>query len=435
MHEINTTTRYYFFSVSNFIAAWAGGTILGKGIGVINTPFIHGSSILAFFVGTVLGLIFLHIVPKKSSFVIARWFSILGGLSSLILLFIFEYYAFDEKIKGITAIIFFFLLSVRFGFWFYSRVLRASEASGQQQRIAWVEFGYYFGMIFGLVIWQFLGFNISFSNALILDIFMQFSAGFLDLWASRIKVASLDKVISISEKIHPNIESFKNEKKWSWRLSSAVIFLTIGIQVTIFSLSNQISKEFGTYILAFFYLGVSIAALFCKFYKIQIDWNPISTKKQGYAVLYSIANHRKPKISFLFSIIITAFIVSLAICSTFNWPWVFYFKGGDLTFNKFAINPFLIFFFVTFSAFCYEVLALAILDRIGFEERILNQNGTLMRTYGFMGLAAAIAFWLLDMTKNSKLGLILIFSSCLLFSCLIIWKRNFVYLENSSQDI
>ena len=57
--------NYYFFSLSNLIAAFGGGLILGKGVGIINLPYLQGGSILAFFIGTIFGLLFLQFIPER----------------------------------------------------------------------------------------------------------------------------------------------------------------------------------------------------------------------------------------------------------------------------------------------------------------------------------------------------------------------------------
>lgn len=125
-----------------------------------------------------MGLIFLQLVPKKFANHIGQMFSIFGGITSLFLFFIFYKYSINGEIYSLPASAFFFLLSVRFGFWFYSRVLRAANSAGFKKRIAWVEFGYYGGIILGLIIWQILNFEIALSSILIIDAFMQFIAGF-----------------------------------------------------------------------------------------------------------------------------------------------------------------------------------------------------------------------------------------------------------------
>ena len=48
MHYGRTISRYYLFSISNILAAFGGGLILGKATDVIMNPALHGGSILAF---------------------------------------------------------------------------------------------------------------------------------------------------------------------------------------------------------------------------------------------------------------------------------------------------------------------------------------------------------------------------------------------------
>ena len=50
-----SSSRYYIFAVSNFLAALGGGLLLGKASNVIVSPsYLHGGSLLAFFIGTIL---------------------------------------------------------------------------------------------------------------------------------------------------------------------------------------------------------------------------------------------------------------------------------------------------------------------------------------------------------------------------------------------
>ena len=67
---------YYLPAFSNLMAAFGGGIILGKGVGIIDSPYFHNGSILAFFIGTVLGLVFLQSIPKQISKFAAPFFAI-----------------------------------------------------------------------------------------------------------------------------------------------------------------------------------------------------------------------------------------------------------------------------------------------------------------------------------------------------------------------
>lgn len=126
MSKKGISSQYYLFSLANLSAAFGGGIILGKGVAIIDLPYLHASSILAFFIGTLLGLVFLQNIPDKRAKYFAKFFSINGGGISLILFYIYRNYSFESKLNGVIAIIFFVLLCLRFSFWFYSRVMRAT---------------------------------------------------------------------------------------------------------------------------------------------------------------------------------------------------------------------------------------------------------------------------------------------------------------------
>ena len=87
-------------------------------------------------------------------------------------------------------------------------------------------------------------------------------------------------------------------------------------------------------------------------------------------------------------------------------------------------NSLLICTFVFISAFIYEIISLSLLDRIGYEENNLGGSGMIMRTYGLMGLGAAIGFWTLglmdDLLKSSLATLVV----CLSFAAITVVKRN-----------
>lgn len=420
--------RYYLFALSNFLAAFGGGMILGKGMGTITTTFVQGGSLLAFFVGTVLGLFFLQLVPEKWSKTFAYSFSFCGSLTSFCLLIIFYYYSINEKISGMVALLFFFLLSIRFGFWFYSRVYRASDAAGQQQRIAWVEFGYYAGIIFGLIIWEFLGVNMSI--ALIIDAFLQFSAGSMDLLANHMQKSPASKFNKQErEPLFRNIINNKpNEKIWGWRLASAVVFLTIGTQVVTFSLAHQVSGCLGSYILAFFYIGVAIAAIICGKFKIRLKWDRHKDRSQGYPVICYHLMKSEKRISFFLMGILPLLGILIAVLGILLWRWSVLISGDNhILFNNREI---LLLIFVCIAAFFYEILALAIIDRIGLEEKFLNRSGMVVRTYGLMGMGAAVSLWMLGIIENSLFGLISILGVCLVFTMLAVWKRSPTYFED-----
>jgi len=388
------------------MAAFGGGMILGKGIGIINSPFLKGDSLLAFFAGSVLGLFSLQLIPEKYAKNVARCFAIFAGLTSIILLILFDNFSVNGKLENIPAFIFFLFLSMRFGFWFYSRVLRATDAAGQKQKIAWVELGYYLGMIFGLIIWQFLSINIPLRFALILDVILQITAGLLDIFASQIPVPQLSPILT--EKMSSPTTN-KNNMSPAWRLASAVALLTVATQVIIFNLAHQVTEWFSSYIIAFYYFGVSIAAFTCKKLTIQLDWN----NSFASAVIYCDANKAK-QFNFLSGTtlsILSVLIITIGIIH-YNWGTLSYTQNNTLL--NIGWNEILLLFFITISGFLYEILALALLDRIGFEDQSSNHKKMVMRTYAMMAISAALSLWMLEAMKNSVVNLFLVLSFCLI---------------------
>lgn len=411
MQPKTSTFQYYLFSFSNFIAALGGGMILGRGVDVINTPYLKGGSVLAFFVGIVLGLAFLQLLSKKITHQFSRFFSFFSSLTSLVLLAIFLRYSQNGELEGDVATTFFFLLSLRFGFWFYSRVLRASAAAKQQQSVAWVEIGYYAGTILGLIIWTFPGVHLSFSNSLIIDAILQCMAGFIDLWANHLAVTAIESQLKSEPKSDIPLEETFTIKFWAWRLIIALVFLTIGTQAVIFTLMHQVSDNLSPFIMASFYLGVFIAALACKKNKVSLEWTRSLTNVMGYAIIRTVKNGNTKETHSSLLCLITAVCVFLSVCAA-------YVNINDVT-------VFFLLFFVTIAAYFYEILALAILDRIGLEERFSNSHNMIIRSYGLMGVGSAVGLWLLSFSGKSLIVLSITLAISFILSFGILWKRHF----------
>lgn len=393
--------RYYLFSFSNLIAAFGGGAVLGKCVGIIKDGVFHGSSIFAFFVGTVLGLAFLQLIPKNIAKNAGRWFAICGGISSLFLFLFFDNFSVNGVLSGIPASLFFVVLSIRFGFWFYSRVLRASEAAGYKRSIAWVELGYYFGIILGLIIWQFINFPIGILLVLFIDAMVQFLAGFLDYLCATKQSLQIETA-NLTNLTHNTVNS-DGKLGWCWRLAISVMLLTIGIQVVTFSLAHMSLTYSSSYILAVFYFGVAIAASVYKKLKVSLEWN--NKNNIGYAAI----KLNKMRINFLIMNIIPAFFLFPAITIEF--------------FYQIRLSN-LLYVAIFLSAFFYELVTLAILDRIGLEEKSLNQSGMVIRAYGLMGVGAAISFWILNIVNDTSINLLIMMAVSLLLSTVVLYKRK-----------
>lgn len=419
MFKSEKESQDYLFALANLIAAFGGGMILGKGINVLNLNFLNQGSILAYFFGTILGLFFLTRISDKWSKLLSGWLSILGSGVSFLLLYLFMHYSVNSKMEGGSAVIFFLLLSLRFGFWFYSRVLRAAAAAGKEQRIAGVELGYYIGIILGLIVWQLLRIDIIMPLALLLDAILQCLAGIMDLIVKRMvpenKKSTLNSQSSLSTS-----KTDSNQIKSCWRLAWSVVFLSIGVQVVTFNFAHSVAEWFSPYIIATFYFGVALAAFCYKKYKIRFEWN--STFNQDNNAVICIGDN-KLTMSFQFNIILNSLAVFLTIVGSYYWNW-------GMIHNSFSVDldlgEIILLILIVISAFIYEILALALLDRIGIEEQSLKQQNMIIKTYGLMGLMGAISLWILGISNISILGLLFPMFLCLICSVLLVFKRKLV---------
>lgn len=414
MLKDESSFRFYLHALSNLIAAFGGGIILGRGMDIVHTPYLKGGSILAFFVGTILGLAFMQFMPEKIAKPAARYFSVCGGITSVVLFAIFVSYSADQKLFGVPAYVFFALLSIRFCFWFYSRVIRASNAAGRQQRIAWVEFGYYFGMILGLVFWKLSGLGIELALALLIDACLQIIAGVLDIGVGdQGNQPRQSRDVKTSGSAPVAISTFN--RKWYWKLTGAIVFLTIGVQVVIFNLAHHLSDDMGSYVLAAFYLGVSIAALVYKEYCLYLSWDNISS----FARIRTNKSNSDIKLDYSLMVFLSAVTVAPVLYGVYSL------SGGGVLFRyAHHVGIMSVYFFIFIAAMIYEILALAILDRIGHEQMNSPQKGMIMRTYGLMGVGAAISLWILGIVKDSYIASFIALIICMATAAVLVAKRN-----------
>jgi hypothetical protein len=145
-------------------------------------------------------------------------------------------------------------------------------------------------------------------------------------------------------------------------------------------LLHQTSAHVSPLIIATFYGGVFIAALVYKKNCITLEWHQSGNKSGHGPPCISINNLKK-------TIRLSSFCLATAICVLIS----------TCLLEKMVL--FLI--FTAISAYLYEILALAILDRIGLEEKLVNGSGILIRSYGLMGLGSAVGLWLLTLMQNS----------------------------------
>lgn len=397
------------FFISNFIAALGGGAVLGKATHILDVSYLHGGGILAFFLGTVLGLVFLQVIPKRFSSHLAQGFAFGSGISSIVLFYLFQHYAIQGKMGGVTAVLFFLILCVRFGLWFYARVMRVSTTAKRKKTIAFVEFGYYFGMVCGLIIWNNFSMVFSIGMVLVIDVLSQFIAGVLDFGSYRNNVTEINnnKMFAMKE----NMSLFVGSKARCWQLLSGAVSITLGIQVVIFNTAHHITEIISTYVLAVFYLGVALAAFLSNQFGIYLSW----TEKGRARMILKQFDFRT---SVFFLILGAGILVSyVVLCSqqVMNGLWV-------------------LFPAVFLSAFIFEVLSIGLLDSLGKEEqKLANPTQMMMLAYGFMGITSAFGFWILSLTERPSLALAIV-GSCLTLTWFLIEGR-FLFTKFFNKNI
>lgn len=186
--------------------------------------------------------------------------------------------------------------------------------------------------------------------------------------------------------------------------------------MVIFYIAHQFSENIGSYLLATFYAGVAFAAIFCRYFKIQLAWN-INSNKLGFAKIQLALTNKSYHFSFLKLGILAMLSVATVIFATFEWNW-----GNEAIIANSKLLCLI--FFVFLAAFIFEVLSLAILDRLGAEERLYNYSNMVIRTYGLMGVGAAACLWVFGVTNSSTSGLIFTIISCTLLCMLAVLKRK-----------
>ena len=262
---------------ANFLAAFGGGTVLGAGVSVLKGTVYNNSSVLAFFVGAVIGIALLRWLPTKMAERLSDWLSILGGCSSVVLFAILG--SGVVVTKDPWATVFFAVLTIRFAFWFYSRVLRAANVARSPNNISWVELGYYSGIILGLVVWKLLGVSISFAIILVIDAILQIIAGIIDIAVRSLRRLDEEKLDS-----KPSVPP-QEQGPVPYGSMFAAAFITVGVQVIALSIGvaithamgnqkgpklNWIVESVGVLTIACFYFGVAMAAFVTASLKLEL---------------------------------------------------------------------------------------------------------------------------------------------------------------------
>jgi hypothetical protein len=252
---------------ANFCAALGGGTILGKAMGVLNAePLLEGDSLVAMVGGTALGFLALLWVKKRRWERRADAFAWLTGLLSLFLCGLLATGAAPAgQITGLSACVFFFALTLRWGSWYVGRSLRAETAAFHFQRIPVVEFTYFCGIMAGLVAWDWSGLMVGLSAALLIDVALQAAASVLDWFAGRYMPGKLPEASSPVQEA--TVQVFQAGR--CWRVVVAAIAMTVGAQIVMLTVAHGASSP---QMVAAFYGGAAAAAALCWGAAVQFQW-------------------------------------------------------------------------------------------------------------------------------------------------------------------
>lgn len=409
------TRRYYLLTFANFLAAVGGGAILSSGTKTLDDTFSEGP-IVALFVGTLIGLVIQQLVPPRWRRPAAPWFSVAVGPTSLALAGLFVVCADDEKLQGAAAFFFVALLSVRFALWFFSRALRAQTAGSAKQGIPLIELGYYSGMVFGLVVQKSGDFGML--SALLADALLLPVAGLIDIANADGRKAP-EPVPDGPRAAGATPDAADGEGtavmvafdyRWYWRLTAAVVCLTVGFQAVAFSVGPT-EKWLTPYVFACFYAGVALAALCCKVFKIKFDWTARDGRAVGNATLCSESPTERPTASFgLITLLATASMVAALSA-----------RGLGLGGGRVELP------FLAASAFIYQIIVLSLLDRIGRAAKAAGLTERIMLTYLILGAATVLSMLLLMLSSYKHSAGVAVTLACALVSFYAVRRRADVH--------
>lgn len=251
--------------LANFLASFGGGRVISAGKGVTGITFVGSGSILAFLVGSSLGLGLILAVRH------ARPGRALVGLSagallcSLLLRSIVAIYSPspDRQMTGEIAWLFFFLLCMRCAFWFAGRSLRTNLAvNASRSWLGLAEGTYFVGFIGGLLAGHvFSSWQVSQSLALDIGLLMTVLACDFVHWGKPLlTIASTKESSGGRSALHLVSVSF-------WALTLCLALVGVAHQAVFFHVADRLARlglpKTADAVMAAFYAGVASAALWC----------------------------------------------------------------------------------------------------------------------------------------------------------------------------
>lgn len=415
-------------ATSNLLAALGGGTLLGEARKVAKVEGLSGDTTIALFCGISLGLVVVIALPTRVKDRAPPLFSLAAVLASCALAAVLWTGGSKDDnvwtIEGTLAWFFWLLLVARFAVWFVARIFRTDYSAGQGGGIAWVELSYFVGTVLGLIAWKFIRLPISVLQLLVLDAFFQSVATVIDLRAVR-AIAALRSTTQRPVMVPTNEKSSASRTAtvatvFDWSGYGALLFafssLTLAVQIVTFAFSGlalaarEFAREdlFGSSVLASSYLGAAMAAYLYNFASLRLVWPIPDTAKAG---MLSAAHGRwTQNVSIVWLITLIALLETAYIVCYFNgaWPWA-------------VLLP------IVAATIAYEVIALAVADRIGDLAKAARRPGMTAMAYAVSALLGTIALVILStrpVTQPTRLLVAFAIISLLVAWGTLAWPRS-----------
>jgi hypothetical protein len=405
--------RYHFLAVANFLAAGGGGIILIAGV-IAPKGAIFKDTILAFLAGSVIGVMLERVVPRGWARPLAPWFSLSVAATSVILFWFIPRTDAGVRLGSAAELLFIVLLSIRFSLSFFARSVRAESAKSaksEENGIALAELGYYAGMALAIMGWSRLG--LSMWEALLADALLQCITGLIDLFT----LGSLRRRTAAAENDTGQVSgppaavpapvaapgappSF--DRGWYWRMSSAVVCLTVGFQAVLLGLSAWDDKGWSPYLLGWFYVGLALAALTCRLLKLKFDWGA------GNAAISSERVWAERNLSYGLVMLAAVAIMTAAVLGIG--------LSGSVTRATLAL--------VAVAAFIYQLPVLTLLGRIAEAASRSELERMVMRTYLLVLLCTIFGFWALKSFPKNYAGGALLTLACAMIAFLAVRRRD-----------
>lgn len=250
------------YGVSNSLSALAMFGVVAKAVSLVAVPFVAGSSLQAYFLGTSLSVLLLFRYPHIA------WLFTLCALACIFALMLLLPPPPVAPIKGAQGVVVFVVLALAFGCYFAGRSLRVKEVATHKM-IPWIDVPYHTTSVLAILIVPRV--PVSFGTLLLADCAFLCGAAVLDFYASKVLRQTTPAAQAAQDGITPPTGN-------AILLGAALILLTASIQGGVVSFVHQLPRfapsmgiTFSTDVLAASYMGAALGAFACAFLRAQIS--------------------------------------------------------------------------------------------------------------------------------------------------------------------